>query len=85
MGKFVTTEGRDKFRWEDSCLPKVQQNPMEPFFVLRAQDTLSVIAVRMWIMMYRIIKGEDRKYSEAMYTLHEMELYQRETGHRLPD
>ncbi len=85
MGKWLREPDGEITMWMDDSLVKVTANRYEPYFILRAQDRFSTILVRLWALMYKMVKGEDAKYSNAIYTLHEMELYQREIGSKFPD
>lgn len=68
----------------DSCLNKAAND--EPLFVLRANDPVAPLAVRMWAIMYRYAKeaaGEwderrQNKYREAQMLAIHMERWKQE-------
>lgn len=60
-------------------------NRGEPFFVLRAQDTMAATVVRVWCMFARIIGSPDHKVDGASEIAHQMDIWGRENETKVPD
>lgn len=70
----------------DGCLGRAVDD--EPIFVLRANDEIAPLAVRVWALMYRHSKETDgmfnerrrEKYQEAQMLALSMERWKKENG-----
>lgn len=70
---------RDELTNPNSCLNKA--DPEEPIFVLRAQDLLAPIVIRLWADLARANKTDEEKVQEAKRLAFSMEQW---TNRRYP-
>ena len=71
------------YKHDDACLASVADN--EPIFVLRAQDKLAPILVRLWATLCEPLSTPDGKLEEAYILAVRMEEWQRMHGSKWPD
>lgn len=67
----------------DSCLDRVDKN--EPIFVLRAQDRLAPLVVRLWADLTAAQEGKTHKVTEAIELAKEMDDWGFENHRKFPD
>lgn len=68
---------------DDSCLQKAGES--EPIFVLRAQDQLAPIVVRMWCVLARKAGTPAAKINDAYRAADQMDEWQGVHGGKRPD
>jgi hypothetical protein len=71
------------FKNNCSCLEKAA--PDEPIFVLRAQDKLAPVIVKIWSLLAAAWSVPYEKTREARECADAMERWQKENGSKLPD
>lgn len=71
------------YKNDDSCLEKAAND--EPIFVLRAQDKLAPVLVRLWADLAMINGCGDEKTVEARTLAHLMEMWQKKNRSKFPD
>lgn len=71
------------FKNDDSCLQKVAAD--EPIFVLRAQDILAPVLVRLWAQLAALHGASDLKCHEAAQWAQSMEYWATYHPTKFPD
>jgi len=71
------------FKQTCQTLAKVPND--EPIFVLRAQDTVSPIAIRAWADAAEAVGSPPEKVRQARQWADEFERWQKENRHKNPD